>query len=617
MKSRAFPEGFGKTVTIGSGALGCNLRPHLELSTAPVELLNLHNPDVVRDLHAEYVEAGSQVLITNTFGSNLLALREFGLESSFERINRAGVELAQAASGGRVPVWASVGPLHLGLGVEDYTEEELVDIFAAQCAALSDADALLFETFTSLREAQAALRAARKSGLPFVFQVGTIGSGHEMLQRTETFLQKAVKAGASAVGANCQHPNRIVDTIEYIAARVDVPVTAAANAGHPSINRGIIEYEFPPSKMAETGKKLVEKGASQVGGCCGTTPGHIRALVEALSARTVVAREKVPPAVVHRRRAAADVKAGLNPVRELVEKKKFLISVEIRANRNQSLKEIIAGASEIAKAGADLFDVPDNAGANVGRDPMVVAASLQKALCVPAIQHKTVTQCNLLALHSGLIGGWDLGLRGILVITGDAPSMGHLGAAAGRVKDLKSSVELLRLIRRMHLGEMINGEPIADAPDYCAGCSVSSIAGQAHVKWLEKKAAAGAQFVFSQPFFRLDDYRKLRDALSHIPIRFIPGIMPLVSRRNAAFMAAGHIPGIQVPEHLVDQFSAYESKTDQRKFGLETALRFAQKLRDDGASGLYIIMPFGRSCYADTASLVRALSQDTVKRQQS
>jgi methionine synthase / methylenetetrahydrofolate reductase(NADPH) len=210
-------------------------------------------------------------------------------------------------------------------------------------------------------------------------------------------------------------------------------------------------------------------------------------------------------------------------------------------------------------------------------------------------------------LHSTLLGCWDSGLRGLLAITGDAPSMGHLGNLAHRIVDLRSSVELLRLIRGLREGRIINGEGLADAPDFCAGCAIGRPI-PAQMNWLAKKIDAGAEFVYSQPVFTFDDYRKLRDAIAELPIRFFPGIMPLISHRNASFLAGGRIPGMIVPEDIVTGFARYESPEDQHRHGLDQAASLAADIAKD-ASGLYLIMPFGKRCYEDAAWIVRSVRQ--------
>ncbi|MDA8124431.1 MAG: homocysteine S-methyltransferase family protein [Deltaproteobacteria bacterium] len=592
----------GRRILVGSGAVGTVLRRGQDLGGEPVELLNLRRPEAVLALHEVYRKAGSQLLITNTFAANAHFLEESGTAALCREVNAQGVALARQAAEDACLVWASVGPLSLGLRHDDFSEAQLVAIYAEQCGALSGADALVLETFVDPREARAALSAATATGLPVIFQVGHTGRGKNRWTTLAALLAEAEAAGAAAVGANCQHPDDIVDVAAYLLSKTGLPVTASANAGNPSIERGLVRYEFSPGDFVDLAGRLADLGVAVIGGCCGTTPEHIRAIAPFLAGRAVGATAGIEVRKTAIEEAHPAHSASPNRIRELIRSDRFLVSVEIRADRNNSLDDLCKKAKAIAQAGADLFDVPDNPGATVGRDATVTAARLQELLQVPAICHKAVTQSNLLQIHSGLLGAWDLGLRGILALTGDPPSMGPLGALAQRVTDLKSSVELLRLIRKLRAGELINGDRIADPPDFCAGATIGWSA-PAQIAWLKKKLAAGAEFVFSQPLFSAEAFRRLQDETAPLGTRFFPGLLPLTSRRNAEFFASGRIPGIRVPDEIVRAFGRYDSGEDQRKLGLELALRQAEAIAAE-ARGIYLIMPFGKSSHEDTAALV-------------
>jgi homocysteine S-methyltransferase len=595
----------GKNILVGSGAVGTVLRRGQELSGEPVELLNLRRPEAVLALHEGYRKAGSDILVTNTFAANRLLLEDSGAAALCRKINEAGVVLARQAAGEDCLVWASVGPLSLGLRHEDYPEAELAAIYAEQCSALAGSDAIVLETFVDAREARIALQAARAVGLPVIFQVGHTGRGRNRWTTIDVLLAEAEASGAAAVGANCQHPDDILDVAAYLLSRTRLPVTASANAGNPSIERGLVRYEFSPEDFVGLAGRLADLGVALIGGCCGTDADHIRAIAPLLKGRPAgpSARIEVREATVTEARPERAL--ALNPIRELIRSDWFLISVEIRADRNCSLDTLCRNAEKVAHAGVDLFDVPDNPGATVGRDAGVTAARLQEVLRVPSIPHKAVTQSNLLQLHSGLMGAWDLGLKGVLAVTGDPPSMGPLGSLAQRVTDLKSSVELLRLIRKLREGEMINGDHLADPPDFCAGATVGWPA-PAQIAWLRKKIEAGAEFVFSQPVFSAEAFRRLQDEVGPLGVRLFPGLLPLTSRRNAEFFASGRIPGIRVPEGVVAALGRYESAEDQRQAGLELALKLAETMAAE-ARGVYLIMPFGRSSHEDTARIVRHL----------
>lgn len=593
----------GVNVLIGSGAIGTCLREKSGRSDEPVELLNLRQPEMVKNMHAAYRSAGSQILVTNTFAANAIVMGDAGVAELCEDINRAGVALAREAGGEECLIWASVGPLGLGLRLDDYPADALLDVYRRQCGALGTADALLLETFVDVREARAALKAAGETGLPVIFQIGNTGGGSQRWNRVDQLLEEAHRAGVVAVGTNCYHPDEIVRVASYIGVHTSLPLTASPNAGHPRIERGAVKYEFTPDDFAVAAVALAAAGVAVIGGCCGTTPEHISSMAGVLGRRVVVLRPRMEIFPEHSQVLPEKPDTEANPIRSMMKSKHFIISVEIRADRRQSLAEIVQGASKVAAAGADMFDVPDNPGATVGRDAMVTAARLQNTLQIPSICHFGVTQSNLMRLHSTLLGCWDSGLRGLLAVTGDAPSMGHLGSLAHRVVDMRSSVELLRLIRGLREGKIINGEGLADPPDFCTGCAVGKPI-PAQIRWLQTKIAAGAEFVFSQPVFTLDDYKRLRDAVAGLPIRLFAGIMPLISRRSAVFMASGRIPGISVPADVVTSFEHYESPADQHLFGLDNACELAAGIAQD-AAGLYLIMPFGKSSYDDAAEIVR------------
>lgn len=592
-------------VLLGSGAIGTCLRRTGAAQAEPVELLNLKNQAAVSALHAAYCTAGSDILITNTFAANPMALDEIGMAGACFEINSAGVRLAREAAVGGAMVWASAGPLGLGLRLDDFTDAQLLEAYRRQCSAFKDADAVVLETFTEPREAAAALSAAVETGLPVVFQVGNTGGGPRRWERVDGLVELALSRGAAAVGANCRHPDDIVETIAHIAGRCGLPLTASPNAGHPRIERGAVIYEFTPESLVAAAAQILAQGAAVVGGCCGTGPEHIRALAAAgIKGRPVVERAAVAIEIKPSESPREPAPRRKNIVRELIRSGRFLVSVEIRAERTKSLEEIIRGAKRAAAGRVDMFDVPDNPAAAVGRDAIVTAAALQEKLGIPSIPHMSVTQANILKMHSAIIGCGDMGLKGVLAVTGDAPSIGHLGSIASRVTDLKSSVELLRLIRQLREGKMANGEEITAPPDLCAGCAISrGTPGQ--LKWLREKMDAGAEFVFSQPVFTLDDFRRLRDAVKPLGIRLFPGLMPLTSLRGAEFLASGRIPGVSVPGEILKIFDGKAPAADQRRAGIEYACGLASSIAAESA-GLYLIMPFGKSCYDDTALIVRA-----------
>jgi len=571
-----------------------------------VEELNQTDPEFVRRLHAEYRTAGAGLLITNTFGANPIALSEIGRADDTAALNAAGVDLARSIAGSDVPVWASIGPLDLGLRLDDYTPDLLREAYAVQARALKDADAFLLETFRDPREAEAALAAVSAFDKPVIFQIGYPGGGPAGLARFDRLCELALQYRVAAIGVNCCHPREATAMIQRLAARTSLPLTAAPNAGKPEIVRGRIRYELEPEAFATWAERLWEAGAGLIGGCCGTTPAHVAALAQTLRGRAVRRCHPAPLTIGEPSPPAAPPPASPpHPIRDRLRSGDFLVSVEIRADRSRPHEAIVAEARAFADAGADLFDVPDKPGASISRDAGVVAAHLQAELGRPAIPHRAVVHANLLEAHSALLGWWDLGLRGVLALTGDSPALGSLGSLARRVTDLKSSIELLRLIRTLREGRTMAHEPIAEPPDFCAGCAVAS-AEPAHLEWLKKKREAGAEFVFSQPVFTVENWRRLRDRLDPLGLRLFPGLLPLLSHKTAEALAGGRIPGIRVPPSLVEELGRYPSREDQRRFGLEHACRLAETIAREGR-GLYLIVPFGRSALPDALEILRTV----------
>ncbi len=592
----------GKALRIGSGAMGTELRKTETTRLPFVELFNLEKPESVKTIHKAYKDAGSNILVTNTFAANAITLSEANAESICNKINQTGVDLAREVAGDDCMVWASIGPLSLGLRHDDFSDQQLLDTYAEQCHSVMGADAIILETFVNLREARAALKAATSTDLPVIFQVGNTGRGSTGRMKMDAMLSSAEEAKVSAVGTNCRHPDEIVEVIRYVSKRTSLPLTASPNAGNPSLVRGYVTYDFPPVEFLNIAKQLMEQGTSLIGGCCGTTPEHIRLIASELGGIPVQPRSKLTVQIQKITPKTGEKTETPNVIRKLINSEAFLISVEIRADKKLDLSTICHNAKKIVQAGADLLNVPDNAGATIGRDASVVASHLQDTTGIPSIFHKTVTQTNLLNIHSTLIGCWDLGLQGILAITGDSPSLGSLAHMASRVSDLKSSVELLRLIRTLRSGQTINGEWIANPPDFCAGCAIGKPTAP-HIEWLKKKKDAGAEFVFSQTVFTIDDFQKLHDQVNKMELRFFPGLMPLSSLKNATFLAGGRIPGISVPKNIIQEFAKYTNKDDQWKLGMDRALELAEAISKK-AKGIYIIMPFGKSCYSNTARIV-------------
>lgn len=601
-----------KSILLCDGAMGTMLRQLTGTAMSCIDACNLHDSwsEQVAAVHRMYKEAGANILQTNTFGANRVKLAFHARQDDATSINWAGVDIARAVAGNDCLVAGSVGPLELLRWDERYNEEFIRAVYAEQMDALvgAGADLLLLETFQDELEAVAAVKQAKTYGVPVVFQLGGFQNGRTSSGADVATLMASVDAlGADVLGANCRSPYDVLEAVRLIASVSAKPISAQPNAGTPRIDRAQVVYDMGPEQLAAMAREYIAAGATLVGSCCGSTPDHTRALHEAV--RALQPAERRPPTRVMAAptaRPRAERSAGaVNPLRERIRQPGKLISVEVRPSRGEPMAAIIDGAKALAAAGAELFDVPDNAGAQVARDAMACAALLQQHTHVPAIIHKASTQANLLSIQSYLLGAWELGIRGVLAVTGDHPEVGDHDKYASRVTDLKSSVELIQLIRLLNGGALFNNEPLAEPTDFVIACGYNPTRSRnAQLKWLERKIDAGAELVFTQPIYRVDDAYRMKEDTARLGARVLAGVLPIVSLRNARFLAAGRIPGISVPDELIERFARLEQPSAQRALGMSLARDLVERLRDV-VDGFYFILPFGKDKYAATAELVR------------
>jgi len=609
-------ELFAAGVTIGDGALGTRL---VDLSGLAVELpealtLDPVGREHIGRVHREYLEAGARIIETNTFAANSRRLERVGLAEQCELINRTAAQIARSAVGDAAALVAgSVGPLDLGLAEKDTSEEEVASVYRRQIEALAGAgvDVLFLETFSSVLEARAALVEAKRTGLPVFFCLGGQSISRAYARRTvERLVELAEEMAVEAVGANCMPPYDLGRVLTELAGRTSRPLMAYPNAGTPTVVRGVIRFDLPQAVLLAEAQGWLAMGVQVFGGCCGTAPEHIRALSEALAGKPVVprsARIEVRPRVKSKVEVPAAVTLDPNhPIRRVLrEAARPVIAVEVRSSLGRSLAQTVDAAGVLVEAGADLLDVPDNPGGNPGRDCVACAYLLQERYTIPTIFHKSATQANALQLHSYLLGAADLGVRGLLAVTGDPPHVGPFDRWASRVGDIRSSVELLRLVGLLRAGQLINGQPLPEPVDFAAGCGFAPTMNlESQTPWLERKIDAGAEYVFSQPVFRLEDYQRMREATRHIEIPIFTGLFVLTSSRQAEYLRSGKIPGIVVPEDAAGRIAEFSDPADQAKAGLEMTHQMIDRLAGE-SPGIYLIMPFHRESFAWTAELVR------------
>lgn len=605
-----FLKALSERVLVTDGAIGTRLQALTGNRQSCIDGFNLDPSysEIVTLVHRSYIEAGADIIFTNTYGANEVKLDRYVRKNQVLAINEAGATLARKAALDEVLVAGSIGPLERAGGTDPNCKEKLIGIFTDQMQGLVNGgvDLFVLETFQDLIESKAALIAAKKFDLPVVFSIGGVTNGRTSLGVTaEELVVTAAKYGAKVVGVNCRGAFDILESIERIAQTTSLPLIAMPNAGSPEIDRGRVEYRAEPHFFRDYAKWLFKAGVSIVGGCCGTGPEHIKQMVEvaaktSLPSPRVVSNVRVVSASVVAEPETEEISAVERVFREVP----FVISVEMRPTRTVPFSNFLEAGRSLARCGVHLFDVPDNAGAKVAMDAMVTAARLQDETHIPTVMHLSASHRNLISVQSYLLGCAESGIESVLAVTGDHPNVGDHDKYASRVNDLKSSVNLLKLINGMNEGRLFNGSACMRT-SFFAGAGFNPMRKLTpQLKWLEKKIEAGARFVYTQPLYAEEDLERLNRALEPFGLPVLVGVLPLSNRRNAEFFAAGKIPGVFIPDWILERYRKIESKEEGMELGVELAVDFLRSCRGSVA-GCYVIPPFVRNKYSRTEEILK------------
>ncbi len=597
-----FRTALRQRILVTDGALGTRLQALTGNTQACIDGFNLDSAysEIVSLVHRSYVEAGSDIIFTNTYGANAVKLDRYARKSQVLAINEEGARLARKAAGEQALVAGSIGPLEWTGGGDERCEERFVEIFREQIEGLGNGgvDLLMFETFQDLIESRAALTAAQDKGLPVVFSIGGVTNGRTSLGvEAEELALLAASMGVDAVGVNCRGTFDILESVSRVSQTVSLPLIAMPNAGSPEIDRGRVAYRAEPHFFKDYAERLIAAGVQIIGGCCGTGPEHIRQMAAAAAGQPLPGPRSVSDVRVLTRKKVVETAAPpQSEVEQVFQEVPFIISVEMRTTRTGDFKGFLDAGRRLARRGVHLFDVPDNAGAKVSVDPMVSAFRLQEETRIPTIMHLSAASRNLIAIQSYLLGAWETGVRSVLAVTGDHPNVGDHDKYASRVNDIKSSVNLLKLIGGLNEGHLFNNTPCQRTGFFCgAGFNpMRNLTPQ--LKWLEKKIEAGAKFLYTQPLYALEDVEAMMKALKPFGLPVLVGILPLSSRRNAEFFAAGKIPGVIIPDEILARYQAVETPEAGIELGVELASQFLSDI-SGAVSGCYLIPPFTADKY--------------------
>lgn len=569
--------------------------------------LSRTSPDLIREIHSAYRDAGAEVLETNSFGASRMRLQGFGLETMTGEINRAAAALAREVAGDDLFVAGSIGPL--GLRIEPYgptSEAEARAAFREQAEALAEGGVDLFtvETFSDLAEVKQAIAGCRDAAdLPILALMTVQTDGRTTYgARPEQIAAELEAAGADAVGLNCSvGPALMLDAVQEMARATQLPIVAIPNAGLPREVQGRKLYLAEPEYMAAYARKLIQAGARMVGGCCGTTPEHIREMANQI--RAVAPRS---PRVTLR--AAEEEGEGVAPV-PLAERSRWgrklaagemVTSVEILPPRGPDSAGMLESCRWLARAGVDAVNVPDGARAMMRMGVIAASALIEREVGIETVIHYCCRDRNLLGMMSDLVGAQALGLRNLLLITGDPPKMGPYPDATA-VFDI-DSVGLTNLVTGLNRGLDLGGNPIGGSTSFVVGVGVNPGAVDLD-RELERwywKVEAGAEFGVTQPVFDIEALtrfiREIEDRGTRIPI--VAGIWPLVSLRNAEFLR-NEVPGIEVPDRIMERMrrAQEEGKEHARVEGCTIAREMLLEVKE-AVEGVQVSAPFGKVPYA-------------------
>ncbi|MDP3775082.1 MAG: bifunctional homocysteine S-methyltransferase/methylenetetrahydrofolate reductase [Gemmatimonadales bacterium] len=583
------------------GAMGTMLYARGVFINVCYDELNLRSPELVRDVHKAYLKAGAELLETNTFGANPVKLAHYQLADQTRAINQRAAEIAREAADGRASVVGAIGPL--GVRLEPFGEtgrEEAFAFFREQAEGLlaGGVDGFILETFADLDEIHEALRAVRATAdLPVIAQM-TVGEDGSTAYGTdvETFTRALDQWGADAIGVNCSvGPQGVLEAIERMAKVTTRPLTAQPNAGLPRAIGDRKIYMASPEYLGTYAKFLVEAGARFVGGCCGTTPEHIKevaSFVVSVSPRQSVAVKG----------GAVEAPAGVEPV-PLAERShwgkklaagEFLTTVEIVPPKGVDPSQMLASVRLLKGAGVDAVNVPDGPRAQSRMGALMTALLIEREVGIETVIHYCCRDRNLLSMLSDLLGASAHHLQNLLLITGDPPKMGPYPDATA-VFDI-DAIGLTNLVNRLNHGLDPGGNAIGRPTSFVIGVGVNPAAVDLdrELKRFAWKVDAGAEFAVTQPVFDPEQLERFLARIEEFRIPIVAGIWPLVSLRNAEFLA-NEVPGVSVPDSVIDRMRTAQDKGKEASLaeGVSIAREMLARVRHM-VQGAQVSAPFGR-----------------------
>ena len=556
--------------------------------------LNVIMPEIVKEVHENYLRAGAEALTTNTFGANRFVLEEyFGIGKKAKEINYFGARLAKEVAKDKAFVAGSIGPISRPHDIKKaLTPSEVEEIFAEQIEALAEGgvDLFIFETYNCFDELKIGIEVARRIApeKPIIASVTFPNQLKTIFGEKPVELGKKLDASpADVIGVNCgSGPQEVFEAARILLSISKKPVSAMANAGQARFIHGKFVYPKNEDYFARYAEKMVAAGVKIVGGCCGTTPSHIRLIAERVKGKKVK-RKEIIISLQEPEERRIEKRQVRTHLRSMLERKE-VISVEIEPPKGPSITPLLEVLEKLRSAGFNTVNVSDSPMARVRMNPFALTKVIKEKIDFEVITHMTCRDRNLLGIQADLLGGNLLGVENILALTGDPPSVGDYPFATG-VYDL-DSLGLIEIISSLNSGYGYLGNPLGSATNYFVGSSLNVNAiDRGEIERAKRKIEAGARFLATQPVYDIDEFKRSLEKLRQLEVPIIVTIMPVVSWRNAEYLHY-EVPGISLPEWLLKRMEGKKGKEGERE-GVKIAREIFKGLQNE-VEGILFIAPF-------------------------
>jgi homocysteine S-methyltransferase len=589
------------TPLIFDGAMGTTIYDRGVFINTCFDELNLSNSKLIQKIHSEYVEAGADVIETNTFGANRIKLAAFGLAAKVDEINTAAVKIARSVAGEENYVIGSVGPCtRASETLQPSSISEVENAFREQITSLVNAgvDGIILETFSKLDELNLALKAAGGFDVPLIASFTVTDEGLTLTGTPAEVIVDSLEqhSRVQAIGINCgTGPAGAFSTLESVISRSNKPFVVMPNAGMPKDVNGRMLYLTSPEYFTTYAMRFIELGARGVGGCCGTTAAHIKIMSRAV--KTMSGVKKHIQVKTHRE-DTVQVK-----VTEPIEKSQFakkllsgqkVTSVELLPPRSIDMSGVLEKARMCAAKGVDAINIPDGPRASTRVSPMITAIAMLREVNIEPILHYCCRDRNLIGMQADLLGACAAGIRNLLIITGDPPKLGDYPDATG-VFDV-DSIGLTQAVTNMNHGQDIGGNPVNPPTSIFIGVGANPCAvdPDRELERYRQKVDAGAEFVITQPVFDVDALFRFLDRIQGIrQIPIVAGVWPLTSFKNAEFMN-NEVPGVVVTPSILERLKKCTTREDGAKMGTEIAREIIQAI-SSRVNGFQVSAPFGKA----------------------